>query len=68
MENYVLVWIEEEEKWYYLKENEFNEDKFPNGFVSYDISVKDGIITYDDYNKGNCGKLFTDVYGTYFKN
>lgn len=60
IEMYIMVFIEEEEKWYYFKE-EFDEDQL-NGFSEYYITVEDGIILEDTYNQTNKGLKFTGEY------
>jgi len=57
---YISVWIDEDEKWYYFK-NEFDKSKFIDGYVDYYITVKDGIITKDTYKTANKGKAFYEV-------
>ncbi|PLS19576.1 hypothetical protein CVD28_03925 [Bacillus sp. M6-12] len=59
--DYIMVWIEEEEKWYYFI-NDFDTKQFPNGYVDYMISVKDGIIKEDNFKADTIGKTFKDCY------
>lgn len=59
---YILIWIHEEEKWYYF-ENNFDESQFPDGYVDYIILVNnDGIIVSDSFKADNVGKVFADIY------
>lgn len=59
---FILVWIEEEEKWYYFKE-QFDEKQFKYGYTDYEIEVdSNGVITKDTYHFKNIGKKFADVY------
>ena len=62
MKTYIMVWIEENERWdYYI--NLFNEEKYPKGYVDYYIYVDDnGKIFKDTWNYDNVGKYFIDCY------
>lgn len=61
MKKYIMIWISEDEKWYYYRET-FNSSIFKNGYVDYCIVVNDNLIVDDDYNKNNIGKKFDSVY------
>ena len=50
LKTFIMVWIEEEEKWYYFKEK-FDETVFVNGYVDYYIEIDDAKLKYD-YHKG----------------
>lgn len=58
---YIMVWVEEEEKWYYFI-NDFQESIFPNGYVDYYIEVEDGIIKSDSWHRINVGRKFSECY------
>lgn len=67
METHILVWIDEEEKWYHFKED-FDESQFENGYVSYEIEIDSlGVIVKDDFNRDNKGKIFTECYKSILK-
>lgn len=61
--NYIMVWIDEEEKWYYFM-NKFDENQFKDGFVDYCITVENGLIVEDSFKPNNKGKVFSDMYDT----
>lgn len=58
---YIMVWIEEESKWYYFR-RDFGTCRFPNGYVDYHIEVKNGIIKSDSWSASHIGKKFEDCY------
>ena len=59
---YIMIWIDEEEKWYYFTEN-FDKKQFFNGFVDYYIIVdREGYIIKDTFNRTREGKKFTEEY------
>ena len=58
---FILVWNDEEEKFYYFKEK-FDETQFKNGCVDYEVTVKNNIIIEDTLNISNTGKLFSISY------
>lgn len=61
---YSLVWVDEEEKWHYLKDGKRpNFEMFPDGYGLYDIHVsKDGVILNDELNETRNGDLFIEHY------
>lgn len=61
MKNYYLAWVGEEEKWYYSMDG-FNLKDFPNGYVDYEVTTENGIITHDSYSRDRIGKPFSDFY------
>jgi len=56
-----MVWIEEEEKWYYFI-GDFNRGQFVNGYSDYFIEVENNIIINDSYDHTNKGNIFKDCY------
>lgn len=59
---FILVWVEEEEKWYYFKES-FDETVFKDGYVDYYVEVDDNsIIISDSFQISNIGKVFSECY------
>lgn len=59
---FIMVWIEEEEKWYYFKEM-FDEKQFNDGYVDYYVTIdKNGLIINDTWNFSNVGKNFENCY------
>lgn len=61
MEAYIMVFQEEEEKWYFFNDD-FDEEQFPYGYADYYIDVKEGLIIEDTYSPLNQGKVFAQVY------
>jgi hypothetical protein len=61
IEVFTLVWIHEEERYYYFT-SEFDESQFPNGYVDYYVTVENGVITDDTLNPARIGKRFNDEY------
>jgi hypothetical protein len=59
--NYIMVWIEEEEKWYYFIDG-FDTEQFPNGYVDYCIEVEKGIIVKDTFKHDTIGQPFAECY------
>lgn len=58
---YIMIWIEEELKWYYFT-NDFNSSQFPNGYVVYYIEVNEDIIVSDSWEQSNEGKKIITCY------
>jgi len=58
---YIMVWIEEEEKWYYFI-GDFDREQFVNGYGNYCIEVENDVVVDDSYNHENKGKNFKDCY------
>lgn len=58
---YIMVWIDEEEKWYYFI-NDFDSSQFSNGYVAYYIEANDGIIVSDSWEELNEGKKIITCY------
>ena len=62
LKTFIMVWIEEEEKWYYFKEK-FDETLFVNGYVDYYIEIDDNtVIVNDSFKQSNIGKDFAEFY------
>jgi len=61
--HYIMVWIHEEEKWYYFI-NDFDSSQFPNGYVDYYIEVNNGAIVNDSWESSNEGEKFMDCYNS----
>ena len=62
MKTYLMVWIDEEEKWYFFTEG-FDEKQFKDGFVAYSVLVDENdIIILDEWKTSNRGKKFNKVY------
>lgn len=60
-ETYIMVWINETEKWHHFKEN-FDPEVFKDGYVAYEIDVKDDLIVADEWKTSNIGKSFKACY------
>lgn len=58
---FIMIWIEDEEKWYYFKDS-FDDTQFKDGHMEYYIVVDKGVIIEDSYNFANKGKEFATVY------
>ncbi|WP_291566868.1 MULTISPECIES: hypothetical protein [unclassified Clostridium] len=64
LKKYIMIWIEEEERWYYFKES-FDKNQFKNGYVDFYIATDENdIIVEDTYRKSNKGKKFSFTYDT----
>ena len=62
LKTFIMVWIEEEEKWYYFKEK-FDETVFVNGYIDYYIEIDDNtVIVNDSFKQSNIGKDFVECY------
>lgn len=58
---YTLIWIHEEEEWYYFK-NDFDKDQFVDGYCDYYVTVENDIIMDDTYHADNKGLKFSEEY------
>lgn len=58
---YTIIWIHEEEKWYYFK-GDFDENQFLDGYVDYYVTVKDDMVTEDTLNSEHEGMKFSEAY------
>lgn len=61
---YILVWVDEDERWYYFIDD-FFEGIFDEGYVSYEVDVADGVIIKDELAEENVGEIFEETYDLY---
>lgn len=53
--------MDEGEGWEYVKDS-FDEERYPNGYVDYEIVVENGTIVKDTFAHDRVGKPFESFY------